>query len=420
MGHALLYAQSGGVTSVINQSAAGVIEACRKYPQIERVLAGHNGIVGILQETLIDCTGLNTEPLLQSPGGYFGSCRFKLPDPEDPEHQVYLARILEVMAAHQVRYFLYNGGGDSQDTLLKVSKYAQRQGYPLQCIGIPKTIDNDLPGTDTSPGYGSAAKYLAVSTAETALDLSAMQASSTKVFIFEVMGRAAGWLAAATALASEIRADLGPDIILFPEVPFVGSRFLERCQEVVDKKGFCFVVLAEGLEDLEHHTLAKVRDRDPFGHPQLGGAAPVLANYVRKHLGLKTHWAVSDYLQRCARHLAAQVDVDQARTVGAQAVHWALEQRDQIMVTIQRIQDEPYLWNTGEIPLYQVANQERLLPIEFISADGYGITAEAHRFLLPLIAGEAYPKYRDGLPIYANYNGPYIPKRLPAFTATSG
>lgn len=415
MAHNLCYAQSGGVTAVINQSAAGVIERGRQIVNVDTVLAARDGIMGVLQEQMYDCQVIDSAAIRNSPGGFFGSCRFKLPPKFDPSYDHFLQRIVDVFAAHDVRYFLYNGGGDSQDTLLKIAQFAKTVHYPLSCIGIPKTIDNDLPHTDTSPGFGSAAKYLAVSTLEAACDLQAMHATSTKIFILEVMGRNCGWLAAATSLAADVDKGLGPDILLLPEVPFNGKTVLARCEAAIAEKGFCFIVVAEGLQDLHHHHLTKPHDIDAFGHPQLGGIAPALAHYVREHLHYKTHWAVCDYLQRSARHIASATDVAQAYEVGRAAVDMAAGGETDIMATLVREQDGPYRWRTSSVHLDQVANRENPLPAHFLCDQGYRITEAGKAYLRPLIEGESYPRFVAGLPLYQRCNAPFVASRLAAF-----
>ena len=412
------YAQSGGVTAVINASACGVIEAVRENPgRIGRLFAGRNGILGALEEDLID-TGRETPEAIASlratPGGAFGSCRYKLASLDDNVREY--QRLIDVFRAHDIGYFFYNGGGDSQDTAHKVSLLGERLGYPLVCIGIPKTVDNDLPGTDTCPGFGSVAKYVAVAVREAALDVASMCRTSTKVFILEVMGRHAGWIAAAGGLAQR-QADDAPHVVVLPEVPFDKAAFLAKASAAVQRAGYCVVVVSEGARYADGRFLADAGATDAFGHAQLGGVAPVLAAMVRDELGLKFHWAVADYLQRSARHIASATDAEQAYAVGRHAVQLALAGRNAVMATIVRKSDAPYRWALGDAPLEQVANVERALPAEFIAADGFGITDAARRYLRPLIAGESYPAYRDGLPDYAVLRNESVPKRLPTFAA---
>ena len=410
------YAQSGGVTAVINASACGVIETARTHgDQIGKVLAGRNGILGALREELID-TSLESDAdiaaLRSTPGGAFGSCRYKLASYEDNAREY--DRLLEVFRAHDIGFFFYNGGGDSQDTANKVAELAARTGYPITCVGIPKTVDNDLPCTDVCPGFGSVAKYVAVSVQEAALDVASMAQTSTKVFILEVMGRHAGWIAAAGALAKRTRDD-APHIILLPEVPFRREAFLERVRETVERVGFCVIVASEGARYEDGSFLSESGTVDAFGHAQLGGVAPMLAELVRGELGLKFHWAVADYLQRSARHIASATDVEQAYAVGKSAVELALEGTSAVMVTIERTADDPYTWRTGQAPLAEVANVERKLPPSYITQDGFGITGPALRYLRPLITGEDYPKYNDGLPRYVRLKNELTRKKLPAF-----
>ena len=410
------YAQSGGVTAVINASACGVIETARANgDRIGKVLAGRNGILGALREELIDTSqegDADVAALRHTPGGAFGSCRYKLASYEANAREY--DRLLEVFRAHDIGFFFYNGGGDSQDTANKVAELAARTGYPVTCIGIPKTVDNDLPCTDVCPGFGSVAKYVAVSAREAALDVASMAETSTRVFIMEVMGRHAGWIAAAGALAKRSPDD-APHIILLPEVPFRRDAFLKRVHETVERVGFCVVVASEGTRYEDGTFLSESGTVDAFGHAQLGGVAPMLAELVRGELGFKFHWAVADYLQRSARHIASATDVEQAYAVGKRAVELALEDVGGVMVTIERTSDAPYAWRVGQAPLADVANVERKLPDHYVSEDGFGITEPALRYLRPLIAGEAYPPYRGGLPEYARLKNQLVPKRLPAF-----
>ena len=411
-----IYAQSGGVTAVINATASGVVEEAHKYSdEIGRVLAGRNGILGVLREELIDTSQETDETirgLRQTPGGAFGSCRYKLKNPvkDDPD----IRRLMQVFEAHNVGYFFYNGGGDSQDTTNKISELCQESGNPVQCIGIPKTVDNDLIGTDSCPGFGSVAKYVAISTKEAALDVVSMSESSTKVFILEVMGRHAGWIAAAGGLAGVAEHE-PPHVILFPEEPFDQSRFLNKVEETVKELGYCVVVASEGVQDANGEFLADAGTKDAFGHAQLGGVAPVLASLVKSELGYKYHYAVADYLQRSARHLASEVDVNQAYAVGREAVKAAVEGADGVMIGVKRLSDSPYAWSLDRVPLGQVANIERKVPKEFRTEDGFGITELARSYLEPLIQGEAYPTYSHGIPEYATIRGNLVEKKLPAY-----
>jgi len=413
----LLYAQSGGVTPVINATACGVIEKAREHAdKIGKVYAGKDGIIGILKEELIDTSRENKTAitgLRHTPGGAFGSCRYKLKGLE--ENQREYERLIEVFRAHNIGYFLYNGGGDSSDTAHKVSQIGKKMGFPVQCIGVPKTIDNDLPVTDNSPGFGSVAKYVAVSTMEASLDVESMASSSTKVFVLEVMGRHAGWIAAAGGLAAREEGD-PPHIILFPEVPFKQREFLKKVKYSVENYGYCTIVVSEGVRDSKGKFLADAGTRDAFGHAQLGGVAPVVANLVREKLGYKYHWAVSDYLQRAARHVASKTDVEQAYAVGEAAVKLAMEGKSGVMPVIKRISNNPYRWKIGETNLGRVANVEKMIPKSYITSDGFGITAAARRYLAPLIHGEDYPPYdRDGLPKYVRMKKVLARKKLPDF-----
>jgi len=408
------YAQSGGVTAVINASACGIIETAREHSdKIGKVYAGLNGIIGALKEELID-TSLETHEdiaaLKHTPSGAFGSCRYKLKNFEENKREY--ERLIEVFQAHDIGYFFYNGGGDSQDTAYKVSQLSEKLGYPITCIGVPKTVDNDLPFTDCCPGFGSVAKYVAISTKEAAMDIASMCESSTKVFILEVMGRHAGWIAAAGGLAGKNH-DEAPHIILFPEIAFDRERFLARVEDCVKEHGYCVVVASEGTQYEDGRFVADAGAKDAFGHTQLGGVAPTLANMVKQTLGYKYHWAVADYLQRSARHIASATDVDQAYAVGKAAVEFALNGKNAVMPIIVREQASPYIWSIGEAPLSQVANQEKKMPIHYISDDGFSITAECREYLAPLIRGEDYPPYDDiGLPKYVKLANTLTEKKL--------
>lgn len=408
------YAQSGGVTAVINASACGLIETARAHSdKIGTVYAGRNGIIGALREELID-TSLETKEdiaaLRYTPSGAFGSCRYKLKNFEENKREY--ERLIEVFRAHDIGYFFYNGGGDSQDTAYKVSQLSEKLGYPITCIGVPKTVDNDLPFTDNCPGFGSVAKYVAISTQEAAMDIASMCESSTKVFILEVMGRHAGWIAAAGGLAGKDSTE-APHIILFPEVAFDREKFLARVDKCVKEYGYCVVVASEGAQYEDGRFVADAGQKDAFGHTQLGGVAPALANIVKQALGYKYHWAVADYLQRSARHIASATDVDQAYAMGKAAVDFAIEGRNAVMPIIVREPGEHYKWTIGEAPLSQVANQEKKMPIHYITDDGFGITEECRQYLEPLIRGEDYPPYQhNGLPKYVKLQNNLVEKKL--------
>lgn len=410
-----IYAQSGGVTPVINAQAAGVIATAGKFPQqIGQVFAGRNGIIGVLLEELIDLSkepAANIAGLINTPSGAFGSCRYKLKS--STENPAEYQRLLEVFQAHNVGYFFYNGGGDSQDTTNKIAQYCQQQGYPVTCIGIPKTIDNDLAVTDNCPGFGSVAKYVAVSILEAGLDVAAMAASSTKVFIMEVMGRHTGWIAAAGGLAAQ-QPEQAPHIILFPEVTFDPVKFCAKVKQCVNDFGYCAIVAAEGIRNATGEFVTAANSKDSFGHAQLGGVAPYLANLVQQQLGYKHHWAVCDYLQRAARHIASQTDVDQAFATGKAAVEFALAGKNAVMPVIVRDSNTPYKWHIDAVELSAVANTEKHLPKEYISADGFGITPACREYLLPLIAGEAYPPYSNGLPNYVRLQNNLVAQKLVA------
>jgi 6-phosphofructokinase len=409
----VFYAQSGGVTAAINASACGVIETARKHrDKLGKVYAGRNGIIGALTEDMIDTSAESASTiaaLKHTPGGAFGSARYKLKGLD--ENRAEYERLIEVFQAHNIGYFFYNGGGDSMDTAHKVSLIGKKLGYPVVCIGIPKTVDNDLPGTDTCPGFGSVAKYVAVSTLEAALDVASMARTSTRVFILEVMGRHAGWIAAAAGLAGEGPGE-APHIILFPEIPFDEDAFLARVEECVHKYEYCVVVVSEGVRRPDGTFLAEAGGKDAFGHSQLGGVAATLAQLVRDRLGLKFHYAIADYLQRSARHIASKVDIEQAYAVGKAAVELALRGENAVMPTIVRTSDKPYRWTIGKVPLAKVANKERKVPRSYITRDGFGITDACRRYLAPLIQGEAPPPFRNGLPRYVSLRNQPVAKKL--------
>ncbi len=408
------YAQSGGVTAVINASACGVIETARLHKdRMGKVYAGRNGIIGALTEDLIDTTKESAAAiaaLRTTPSGAFGSCRFKLKS-LDANRREY-ERLIEVFKAHDIGYFFYNGGGDSADTCFKVSQLSEAMGYPLQAIHVPKTIDNDLPITDCCPGFGSVAKYVAVSTLEASFDVRSMAATSTKVFVVEVMGRHAGWIAAAGGLVEEHGI---PVVILFPEVVFDEKKFLARVDKLVKAHGFCTVVVSEGCHHADGTFLAEQGPKDAFGHAQLGGAAPVVANMIKQALGHKFHWAVADYLQRAARHIASATDVKQAYELGKKSVELALQGHNAVMPTIDRISDAPYKYKIGMAALSKVANVEKFMPKNFITRDGFGITDKCKAYLAPLIKGEDYPRYKNGLPVYVSLKNEPVKKKLGAF-----
>lgn len=399
-GKNILYAQSGGPTSVINASACGVIETARKIMPASKVLAGKNGIIGVLNDELID-TSFETDDdialLKHTPASAFGSCRYKLKkiEQDDSEYR----QLIDIFKKHNIGFFFYNGGGDSQDTAHKVSQLSEKMGYPITSIGIPKTIDNDLPFMDSCPGFGSVAKYIAISTKEAALDVKSMAASSTKVFILEVMGRHAGWIAAASGLIKNQASD-PPHIILFPEIPFNEEKFLVAVETAVDEYGYCVIVASEGTRTLTGEFITKSGLTDAFGHQQLGGLAPTLAELIKTSLGYKYHWAVADYLQRAAAHIASKTDLEQAYALGKTAVEFALKGINNVMLTIVRESSTPYRWSIGTAKLADVANVEAKMPRDFISDNGFGITDKCRAHMLPLIQGESYPQYRDGLPMY--------------------
>ena len=411
----VLYAQSGGVTAVINATAAGVIEAGRKSKKIGKIFAAKNGILGALHEELID-TSFESDreiaKLKHTPGGAFGSCRYKLQDPDNNNSEY--KRLLDIFVAHNIGHFFYNGGGDSQDTANKIANFTRDMGFPVQCIGIPKTVDNDIPFTDNCPGFGSVAKYIAISTKEAGLDVASMAETSTKVFILEVMGRHAGWIAAASGLAQEKQTD-PPHIILFPEIPFNQKKMISKVRTTVKEEGYCVIVVSEGVQDSKGNFLADAGTKDAFGHKQLGGVAPQIASIINSSLGYKYHWAVSDYLQRSARHIASQTDLEQAYAVGQAAIELVLKGQNAVMPIIKRKNTKKYSWEIDKVSLSRVANKEKKMPRSFITKDGFGITGSCKKYLNPLIQGEAYPPYRKGIPVTANLKNRLLKKKLGAF-----
>jgi ATP-dependent phosphofructokinase / diphosphate-dependent phosphofructokinase len=407
------YAQSGGVTAVINASACGVIETARKHKdRIGKLYAGRNGILGALEEDLIDTSKESAAAiaaLRYTPSGAFGSARYKLKSLE--QNRAEYERLIEVFKAHDIGYFFYNGGGDSADTCLKVSQLSSAMGYPLQAIHVPKTVDNDLPITDCCPGFGSVAKYVATSIREAGFDVESMAKTSTKVFVLEVMGRHAGWITAACGLASEAVGE-APHILLFPEIPFDQDKFIAKVDETVKRAGFCVIGVSEGLQTADGKFLSDAGLRDAFGHAQLGGVAPVIANLVKEKLKLKYHWAVADYLQRAARHIASKTDVAQAYAVGKAAVELALKGHNAVMPAIVRKSNKPYKWSVGTADLAKVANVEKKMPRDYITTDGFHITAKCRTYLGPLIQGEDFPPFRNGLPRYVRLKNVAVPRKL--------
>ncbi len=410
------YAQSGGVTAVINASAAGVIETARRHrSRIGKVYAGRNGIIGALEEDLIDTareSAASIRALKHTPAGAFGSCRYKLKGLEESRAQY--ERLIEVFRAHDIGYFFYNGGNDSADTCLKVSQIAEKLGYPLTAVHVPKTVDNDLAVTDNCPGFGSVAKYVATSMREAAFDVASMAKTSTKVFVLEVMGRHAGWITAAVGMADDADTPI-PLVLLFPEIPFDEAAFLAAVDAKTRAHGYCCVGVSEGLQNAQGGLMAEAGTKDAFGHAQLGGVGPLIANLVKDRLGYKVHWAVADYLQRAARHIASKTDVEQSYEVGRAAVEYALAGKNAVMAAITRVSDKPYRWKITAAPLTKVANVEKMLPRDFIARDGYGITAKARAYLGPLIKGEAPPPFKDGLPKYVRLKNVPVARKLPGF-----
>ena len=411
----VLYAQSGGVTSVINATAAGVLEAGRKSKRIGKIFAAKNGILGALNEEIIDTSFESDKELSRlkhTPGGVFGSCRYKLQDPSSNQREY--KRLLDVFLAHNIGYFFYNGGGDSQDTANKIVNFTKDMGFPVQCIGIPKTVDNDIPFTDNCPGFGSVAKYIAISTKEAGLDVASMAETSTKVFILEVMGRHAGWIASAAGLAQEKEGD-PPHLILFPEIAFNKKKIISKVRATVQKHGYCVLVVSEGVRNSKGKFLADADTKDAFGHKQLGGVAPKIASIINSSLGYKYHWAVSDYLQRSARHIASQTDLEQAYSVGKSAIDFVLKGENAVMPIIKRKKTKKYSWEIDKVALSKVANKEKKMPRSYITKDGFGITESCKKYLRPLIQGEAYPPYRNGMPVTANLKNKLLKKKLKDF-----
>lgn len=399
----IFYAQSGGVTPVINATAKGIYDEFiknRKY--FGKLFIGKNGIAGALNEEIIDIEKENKteiDKLIHTPGGAFGSCRIKLKDPKTDQEE--FNKILEVFKKYNIGYFLYNGGGDSQDTTSKLSKFFRKNKVDIQCIGIPKTIDNDLPGTYSCPGFGTVAKYIATSTLEASLDVSSMSKSSTKVFILEVMGRHAGWLAAASGVIKGKNKNT-PHIILFPEKYFDKDNFLKRTKKSVERDGFCVIVVSEGIRNKKGDFISSSSTRDSFGHAHLGGVAPILANIINSKLGFKVHWAVADYLQRAARHIGSAADVQQAYDVGKQSIKFLTDGVSDIMVTVIRRKNDGS-WKTGKIALTKVANKEKKLPSNYINKDGFGITSACLKYIETLIDGESFPPFINGIPDYSKF-----------------
>ncbi len=413
----IFYAQSGGVTPVINATAAGLFDAIKSNKKyFGNIYVGKNGIDGALEENLIDLKKEDTKELKKlkkTPGGAFGSCRIKLSDPIKNKKE--FERIINVFEAHNIGYFFYNGGGDSQDTTLKLAQFSKDMGYDLKCIGLPKTIDNDLPVTSTCPGFGSVAKYIAISTYEASLDVASMAKSSTKVFLLEVMGRHAGWLAASSGVIKKQRVD-PPHIILLPEIIFNEKKFIGSIKKIIKKVGYCVIVTSEGIKDKNNKFIAASKSRDSFGHAHLGGVAPKLADIIKNKVGVKVHWAVADYLQRAARHAASKTDVDQAYAIGKEAISLVKKNIDSVMLTIEEVQNKNmYKWRVSHTKLENVANKEKVLPKNYISADGFGITEKCKKYVQNLIKGEDYPNYKNGLPDYAKLSHPLVKKKLKKF-----
>ena len=412
----IFYAQSGGVTPVINSTAAGLIDAYNLNKKLfGKLYIGKNGIAGALNEELIDISKEDPKELkklIHTPGGAFGSCRIKLKDPVKNKRE--FLRILNVFKNHNIGYFFYNGGGDSQDTTLKISNFCKDYGYNIICIGLPKTIDNDLPITHNCPGFGSVAKYIAISTYEASLDVASMSNTSTKVFLLEVMGRHAGWLAASAGIIKS-NSDSAPHLILLPEVYFDQKEFLKKVRATVKKSGYCVIVASEGIKNSKGDFVAASTTKDSFGHAHLGGVAPKLANMITEKLKIKVHWSVADYLQRAARHIASSVDVKQAYAIGESAIRYAMSGKNGVMLTIKSNNSKKFKWEISDIKLSSVANKEKKLPKSYISQDGFGITKSCKNYIENLVQGEDYPPYKNGMPDYAKLKHPLVKKKLKDF-----
>jgi 6-phosphofructokinase 1 len=413
----LLVAQSGGPTAVINSSIAGVISEAGRHECIEEIYGGMNGVYGILQENLIDIGEENTksiQSLKHTPAAALGTCRYKINFKTDAEQaEKDMNRLFEVIEAHNIRYFFYAGGNDSQDTTNKVHLEAAKRGYDIRAIGVPKTIDNDLPHTDHTPGYGSVIKYNATTVMEVGADLRSQATDEGSCCIIEVMGRSAGWIAAGTVLAKE-REDDPPHIILLPEIPFNETKFLVKAMDTVTKNGYCVVVVGEGLKDTEGNEIGADKTKlDAFGHPVLAGAAERLAEIVEPALNLKTRTVKLGYAQRAAAHYASQTDVDEAFACGEAAVRAAIEGQSGFMVKLVRESDEPYKWSTGLQPLEDIANQEAFIPRDWISEDGWLPNEKFEKYARPLIQGELHLPTKGGLPAFARLNKVAVDKVLP-------
>ena len=400
-----LYIQSGGMTSVLNNAAYTIIKTIQKYPKkIGKLYAGIYGIVGVLEDNLLDISTLSEiqiENIKNSPGGVFGTSRYKIKSINE-DFAIY-ETLVNIFIKYNIHYIFYNGGNDSVDTALKLSKITKKFDYKLYCIAVPKTIDNDIACTDVSPGFGSAAKYIATSMYEASIDLKSMCKTSTKVFIMEIMGRHAGWLTAASAVWKNNDSD-PPHICLLPEIPFNQERFLKLVTNSVNKYGYCSIAVSEGLKDETHKFISHKNTNDTFGHTQLGGVSSVLANIIQINLGYKCHYAIPDYLQRAAKHLCSKLDIEIANAVGKAAVEFAIQQKNNVMPCIKKIQTNPYLYEIECISLDNIANVEKKMPLNFIDKENLTITSECKEYILPFVSGEVFPKYSEnGKPIYISF-----------------
>jgi len=409
----VLVGQSGGPTSVINASVAGTVTEALNHACIEEIYGGLDGVLGILQEDLIDLASESQQQiraLRHTPGAALGTCRYKLKRQQDFE------RVLEVFKSHNIRYFFYIGGNDSQDTADKISKLAQQQGHELRVVGVPKTIDNDLAVTDHCPGYGSVIKYLTTTVRETACDNEAM-GKGDLVSIVEAMGRSAGWIAAGSALAK--RRDHPhdpPHIILLPEVPFNQEKVLEDVRRVLKREKYCMIVVAEGLVDADGNYLAADAATDSFGHARLGGAGDALGEIVEANIpGVKVRVARPGLIQRAAAHCASKTDVDEAFLAGQAAVRAAVSGETDKMVTLLRGDGDHYTCETGLAPLSEIANGVKKLPREWINEDGVSMNFQFLRYALPLIQGEVALPYENGVPLYARLDKVRVDKVLPPY-----
>ncbi|KUJ75795.1 6-phosphofructokinase [Thiomicrospira sp. XS5] len=416
----VIYAQAGGVTAVINASAAGVIEMVKRHPEkFGKVYAAINGIVGVLEERLTDASRFSEDTLDRlktQPGAAFQACRFDLDGIDENPGQY--QRVLEVFRTYDIGYFFYNGGNGSMVTAQKVADYCSAHGHPVTCIGVAKTIDNDLALSHCSPGFGSAAKYIATSLLEATMDLFSMHNTSTKFFALEAMGRNVGWLTIAGGLIKTAMPDV-PLLILPAERPFERSKFLDRVQHLIDTKGYCVCIVSEGLMDMDGHyiSIENVEHTHNNDYTQLGGVAHTLSGLVSNTFNCKTHSAVPDYLQRSASHLVSQTDWEMAYRAGKAAVQAALDGKHGVLPVIEVIDTHPLVWRYKNVDLFEVADLEKSVPDEFLTEDGMDITPAAIDYLLPLIKGERHIQYCNGLPDIYPMQFELVEQQLPKYKA---